>query len=341
VLTKTVFVKAFYFITGFGHEAFTVFFVVDGISAGLLLQQRHQQRIIAKNFYDRLLGTYCALLPGLVVGATLDLLGVRFFNGTGLYSDYPDFTKVTLTSGSFFGNMLMLEPFVVPTFGSNAMLHLFSYLWWSFVLLAAFSAAAHLRRPLANFTRAAVLLAPLFVMPLDLLQWIAIWLLGIGVAALGETRYARLPHLAGWGVFCIMIIASRLVRDDHALLPQPFGSMLISWKYLFVGIGFATLASAMSSGRPSAGAEAKLARPSSRLEGGLARDAFVTLFFHFPFLMLIAGAGADLLHQELMQQPSGYLYFGFAAIVFACFCLTTAIARATARGPSPIHVRIW
>jgi hypothetical protein len=119
VLAKTVFVKGFYFITGLGHEAFTVFFVADGIIAGLLLRQRQQQRMTARDFLGRLVGVYRTLLPGLIVGAALDLLGVKFFNGTGLYSSYPDFTTVTLTLSSFFGNMLILEPFVVPTFGSS------------------------------------------------------------------------------------------------------------------------------------------------------------------------------------------------------------------------------
>lgn len=338
LLSKTIFVKGFYFVTGLGHEAFSVFFVADGVIVGLLLRQRHQQRMIAKIFLGRLAGVYRTLLPGLIVGAALDLLGVNFFNGTGIYSSYPDFTTVTLTVASFFGNMFMLEPFVVPTFGSNAMLYLFSYLWWSFALLAAFSGAARLRRPLANFARAAVLLAALLVVPLEFLQWIVLWFVGVGGAALSETRLVRPPLFIGWGVFVTLIIASRVIRSDLAFLPQPFGLMLVSLKYLFVGMGFAALAWAMSPSRPRASAGTLEAQPHWQPQRRLSNDAVVICFFHFPFLMLIAGAGADLLQQKLMQQPSGFLYLGFAATVFACFSLTTAFARAIAPAQQSVDV---
>jgi hypothetical protein len=335
LLAKTVFVKGFYFITGLGHEAFAVFFVADGIMAGLLLRQRHQQRMSAQVFLARFIGVYRVLLPGLIVGAAIDLLGAEFSNGTGLYSSYPDFTTVTLTLGSFFGNILMLEPFVVPTFGSNAMLYLFSCLWWSFVLLAAFSGAGRLRKPHANFARAAVFLAAILVIPIEFLAWIAIWFVGFGVAAFSEIRYPRPPLFVGWGVFVTLTIASRIIRSDLLFLPQPFGSLLVSLKYVFVGMGFAALAWAMSPAR--AGAETQGARSGSRPQRRLSNDAVVICFFHFPFLMLVAGTGADLLQQKLMQQPSGYLYLGFAATVFACVSLTTAFARAITPPQQSVH----
>lgn len=338
LLVKTVFVKGFYFITGLGHEAFSVFFVADGVIVGLLLRQSHDHRMTAKDFFGRLSGVYRTLLPGLIVGAALDLLGVKFFNGTGLYSRYPDFTTVTLTLASFFGNIFMLGPVVVPTFGSNAMLYLFSCLWWSFVLLAAMSGAARLRRPVASFARAAVLLAVLLVMPLEFLQWIALWFVGFAIAALSQTRHFRPPLFVGWGIFVTIIIASRVIRSDPALFPQPFGSMLVPFKYLFVGMGFAALAWAMSPSRPRASAGPLEDRPHWQPQRSLSNDAVVIFFFHFPFLMLIAGAGADILQQKLMQQPSGFLYLGFAATVFACFALTTGFARAIAPAQQSVDV---
>jgi hypothetical protein len=172
-------------------------------------------------------------------------------------------------------------------------------------------------------------------MPLEFLQWIAIWFVGFGVAGLSETRFARPPQFVGWGVCFTMIVASRIIRSDLPFLPQPFGLMLVSLKYLFVGIGFAALARAMSPSRSSAGAETLEARSRSRPQRRLSNDAVVICFFHFPFLML---AGADLLQQKLMQQPSGYLYLGFAATVFACFSLATAFVRAFTPAQQSDHV---
>jgi hypothetical protein len=100
-------------------------------------------------------------------------------------------------------------------------------------------------------------------------------------------------------------------------------------------MGFAALALAMSPKR--AGAKIPGARSASQQQRRLSNDAAVVCFFHFPFLMLVAGTGADLLQQKLMQQPSGYLYLGFAAIVLTCFSLSTAFARAITPPQQSVH----
>ena len=58
---KTGLAKAFYFITGLGHEAFAVFFVADGILAGLALRPHRSG----------------ALADGVVRGAVLRYGGSR------------------------------------------------------------------------------------------------------------------------------------------------------------------------------------------------------------------------------------------------------------------------
>jgi len=85
-LTKpTVFHKAFYFLTGFGHEAVVIFFVISGFLVGgkawsLWQQQRFDWR---RYLADRVSRLYSVLIVALLLGAALDWTGTNYFNSFG------------------------------------------------------------------------------------------------------------------------------------------------------------------------------------------------------------------------------------------------------------------
>lgn len=324
VQAKTGFSKLFYFLTGLGHEAFTVFFVVDGIAAGLLLRQRRSaatgRGAVARHFGS----LYGILLPGLLLGATLDAAGVRFFNGAGVYTAFPDFSSVTLTNASLLGNLLMLQPFVVPTFGSNGMLYLLSYLFWSFVLLLVLVRGAGLDAPRLRHVRAApvpvavaLVLVLVLAMPYAFLLWAAIWLMGVAVVMLGEAHAGKPPLPLACTVFAAALVLSRLLGADTDL-PAPLGEWIGRANYLVVGIGFAAVARALY---PD-GATVR------RTGGRDGRPASFTFFFHFPVIMLLAASGSALLGQPLMRQPAAPVYWEFAGVVGACLLTMGLAARA-------------
>jgi hypothetical protein len=310
VQEKTGLSQAFYFLTGLGHESFAVFFVVDGVAAGLLLRHR-----AAASRYPGML--YRILLPTLLLGVAFDLTGERFFNASGVYTDFPAFSKLTLSHASLLGNLLMLQPFVVPTFGSNGMLYLLSYLFWSFILLVLFLRAARLDPPLGRHARVLLVAAVLLVMPYEFLVWGATWLAGAAVVALGESRAWRPPVLAAVAGFAGALVLSRLIGSDAQLLAPPFGDWLIRCKYLFVGISFAALAWALY----PAGARAL------PVHAGLA--ASVTFFCHFPVMMLFFATGSALLARPVMQQPTPAGYTLFIYLVGACLAVMALVTRAS------------
>lgn len=215
VEAKSTLSTAFYFLTGLGHESFAVFFVCDGIVAGLVLL-RHRTRTASDPGAASLhLGAlYRILLPGLLLGACLDLAGSQFFNGAGLYTAYPEFSTLTLTTTSLLGNLLMLQPFIVPTFGSNGMLNFLSYLFWSFVLLLLFVQTARLERRLrpplllaAGLFGAVLLLSRVIgsdagVLPAPFGEWIVhnkFLFVGLGFAAIARALYPdRSRGHGGW-----------------------------------------------------------------------------------------------------------------------------------------------
>ena len=78
VHAKTGLSKVFYFLTGLGHESFAAFFVLDGILTGLLLLRHGPRAPPDRATLGRhLVALYTILLPGLVLGAVLDVAGAR------------------------------------------------------------------------------------------------------------------------------------------------------------------------------------------------------------------------------------------------------------------------
>jgi hypothetical protein len=313
---KTGLSKAFYFLTGLGHESFAVFFVADGVAAGLLLRHRAGAVSLASPAAQYLGALYRILLLALLLGVALDLTGVRFFNSSGIYTDFPAFNTTTLSHSSLLGNLLMLQPFLVPTFGSNGMLYLLSYQFWSFILLVLFLGAARLGPPLGRHAQVLLVAAVLLVMPYHFLAWGATWLAGAAVVGLGESRAWRPPVLAAIAGFVGVLVLSRLGDSNAHLLAPPFGDWLIGCKYLLVGISFAALAWALYPARSRA----------LPLHAGPA--APVTFFCHFPVMMLFFTAGSALLARPIMQQPTPAGYALFLCLTGACVAVMALVARA-------------
>ena len=307
VLAKTWLSNAFYFLTGLGHESFAIFFVLDGILTGRKLRaQRPPARMLPGR---HALALYRLLVPGLLLGALCDVAGARFFNGSGLYTAYPAFSTLTLDYVSLLGNLFMLQPFAVPTFGSNGMLYLLSFLFWSLILLGVFLRATRAGR--AALLAAVVALAP----PLFLI-WSAIWLTGVAVAHAGATRTARPSLPVAVVAFIGALLLSRFLGAGvHG--PPASGAWLADCKFLLVGWGFAAIAWALT--------------PRGAQHEAMPDDpapAF-TFFFHFPVMMLLVGMGTTLSGQSLMQQPAPAIYGAFVAVVAACAGTTVLVARAS------------
>jgi hypothetical protein len=348
VQAKTTLSKVFYFVTGLGHESFAVFFVIDGIVAGLILLRHRASGSVDRAAVSRHLGAlYRVLLPGLFLGAVLDATGVRFFSHAGLYTAFPEFSTLTLSAASLLGNLFMLQPFVVPTFGSNGMLYLLSYLFWCFVLFALFVHAERLGKPRGHAVQAALLILVVLFMPYQFLSWAAIWLMGIAVIFLGESRILRPPLPLAIACFVGALALSRLlgaaIDTEPGLLPEALGAWLLQNKYLLVGAAFAALARAMYPEYAPRGASPFVTVVSVQ-DGRAGQIASLTFFCHFPVMMLIAAAGSALLGQPLMRQPSAAAYGVFALLAGACLAVTVTVARTVAgtrhelgHRPSPVR----
>lgn len=136
-----LFLKAVYFVTGFGHQAVMVFFVLSGflISSSVfhgLAAGNWSWRDYSINRASRL---YAVLLPGLLLGFIWDKAGSSLFASTGLYTHPLQgfgalIAQKQLTAGVFAGNLFFVQTILCPVFGSNGPLWSLANEFWYYVL---------------------------------------------------------------------------------------------------------------------------------------------------------------------------------------------------------------
>ena len=80
--------KLFYLLTGFGHEAVMVFFVLSGYLVGSGVVEKVRAGVFSWKPYlvNRISRLYPVLLGTLLLAWLLDCIGRHFFNAAGLYT---------------------------------------------------------------------------------------------------------------------------------------------------------------------------------------------------------------------------------------------------------------
>jgi len=141
---KSLFASALYAVSGYGHQAVIVFFVLSGYFIGTSVMEsvgkvRWSWRVYLVSRFARL---QLVLFPALVLGALWDSIGLRLPRAFPLY--YNALYKFSATSvasrltiSAFVGNFFYLQSFISPVFGSNGPLWSLSYEFWYYILFPA------------------------------------------------------------------------------------------------------------------------------------------------------------------------------------------------------------
>ena len=310
--------QGFYFVTGLGHEAVIVFFVVSGFLVGGLTLQRTLETGFAPATYfaHRISRIYTVYLPALGVGALLDWLGSRYFNAAELYTNSAKYHRVSIESiavhnlnaPTLLGNLLMWQGSDAPgwgriqPFGSNVPLWTLSMEWWYYCLFALALLAFGRRSRLA--TALCVLAIVLIGLALSktILLWMVIWLLGVGCWAWWRYGRWRINPALALALFIAALTASKLA--EH--LVKDTGVAVIFARDTLVGVGYSALLIAMLKGE---------ARPwLGRLNARLADYSYSLYLVHFPVLLFIVAAANTAVGAPFML-PFGPRPFGYAAIL--------------------------
>ncbi|QVL33764.1 acyltransferase [Telmatocola sphagniphila] len=313
----TLFQKLLYGLTGLGHEAVMVFFVLSGMFVGGSVLKAGDRFSWAAYGTTRLTRLWGVLLPALVLTYLIDSYTLSAHPEVAQGEYAPLWTSGPRTDGSystslvtFLGNLGFVQTIGVPTFGTNSPLWSLANEFWYYVLfplgtllLGISGKPAGLgRRLLAGGAIAALA----YGLPRGIWLGYLIWLLGVLVYRIQprfSTRRRWIALLVTLGLFGASLGYSKSLRLQEGLGVS---------SDLVVGLAFATLCLVL----------AKWPRPRIPILGPAlekiaiaAADLSYSLYtIHFPVVLLIAT------HFYLPQKcfpdlPAVLQYLGFLSLL--------------------------
>lgn len=307
---SSIFIKFFYFITGLGHEAVVIFFVLSGFLVGGGVIKKINNFKFCKYLFDRSTRIYIVFIPSLIVGFFYDHLGISLFNTIGLYNGSHEFSlnlmnyipENRLDIKTFLGNTLMLQKIALSTFGSNSPLWSLAYEFWYYItfpiLLFAFKAGTHHIKSIAIVFL--LLVSAIFFLPTSMTVGFLIWLLG---ASLAINTKSIFPISVTIIFFFLAITISRF-----KLINIPFITDF------FIGVFFSLiLKNIQTKNRFLSG------RKFSCINKKLAAFTFSLYVTHFPLMLLITSASASLFNVQIMQNPSPDRFLFFLLVLLILY----------------------
>jgi peptidoglycan/LPS O-acetylase OafA/YrhL len=210
-----------------GEEAVIIFFVLSGyLVGGSVIRSVKNGTWSWKSYlFKRITRLWVVLLPALVFGISLDVLGMHLFeSATSIYAG-PSLTLVPHDLSTRLGwkviaaNALFLQGILAPTAGTNNSLWSLAYEWWYYLqfplLILAFSKAT---KPSIRVLYVALLLGSAVFVGREIVILFPTWLLGAAIAAIPMTRLSKMiaiPMLT-LSMTCLLLVKKLDVSKDGA-----------------------------------------------------------------------------------------------------------------------------
>lgn len=312
---KNAAVAAVYAVTGLGHQAVVIFFVLSGllIAKSVLYPVRDGSWSWKTYLINRCTRLYVVLIPALLLCAFWDWRGMALPGGHLFYSEaVPNLGAWNVidrfTLAGFGGNLLFLQSIFYDPFGSNSPLWSLSYEFWYYMLFPLlvlfFSKGVARAWRIAYFTLALAI----FVMigPLIALYFL-MWLGGAALTFPLISRWRAPRERFGLiGLIGLALFASALSISRLELLHQ-FGDL-----HLFlVAVSFVPVLLVIVSMQGDSGS-----KTYSRLAGLLAGFSYTLYLTHMPLLFFFRTSLAS--HPRWQPDALHLLYgCGIALVVLA------------------------
>jgi peptidoglycan/LPS O-acetylase OafA/YrhL len=202
-LPKTnVLVDLFYALTGFGHQAVMVFFVLSGFLIGGAVHERFKAQCWSFADYTlrRLTRLWVVLLPALAFTLLWDVLGSWLGGGVGYDGRFymrnhlgPSLSNPAQHGGLIFlGNALFLQTIIVPSYGTNGPLWSLANEFWYYAMFPlGFAACSRIMGRWVRLLCGSLLLLIGFLLPFYLVVAGLIWLMGYGAFLLTRSSVLR------------------------------------------------------------------------------------------------------------------------------------------------------
>lgn len=297
--------KGFYLITGYGHQAVMIFFVLSGfLVGGKIIESLEEDKF---NFCSYLIDRFSRLYPvffaSLILGGALDLFGSVNFFESGIYSarsenpvgviGYDAISRLNFTS--FFVNFFMLQGLMGPTFGSNGPLWSIVMEFWYYIIFPLMAIPFYTKISHVRWLSVIVLIPVIFLLSLNIEFYIlfTVWLLGVFV------RKIKVP-ISSTGIAFFMLLL--------CLMNSRFGFGNYYIRDLLVGMGCMLIISAVLNG----GHFPNFGRSFNKQ---ISDFSFSIYCFHFPVVAFILAYLNINVNQSTLPIADRYAIFFIICVV--------------------------
>ena len=189
-------IKMFYALTGFGHQAVMVFFVLSGYFVGGAVLRAGATFSWRNYLTARLVRLWVVLLPCLLITWLIGLMIAQYAPNVlaGVYINSwhsgPKVGEYSISFTTLLANIVFLQTIIAPVFGLNSPLWSLAYEFWyyllfpfmsvAFGLVGSAGSAKYLQRAIAFL----VVIILFYCLPSELLFGFLIWLMGVAVYCL-------------------------------------------------------------------------------------------------------------------------------------------------------------
>lgn len=277
----------FYFLTGFGHQAVIIFFVLSGF----FVSQSAMKHTPGKYAINRLSRLWVVIIPALLLTLLFDKTGLQYYPNMEAYQGKIPYLPSNpigenLTSTTFWGNVFFLQSIEVDPFGSNSPLWSLTYEFWYYVLF-----------PLLYFARKRpLLLVPALLiviyLPVNISLYFSIWLMGYGALYLSKKIKRHKPFL--WVGLLLTLV--ELTGTRAGLNAYLFNDYLLGLSFALFIVGTSKLKW----------------EDSYNLSGPISKTSFTLYVVHFPFMLLLT---------SMTWERAPFSFFGFS-LYFSFFVAT-------------------
>lgn len=328
-------VSAVYALTGFGHQAVMLFFVMSGFLIGsVVIRDVRAKRWSWKSYLvDRTVRMHVVVLPALVLTLCCDRLGLTFGDARVYGGGHPStaLTARLAETGTplvLAGNALFLQTIFVPTFGTNGPLWSLANEYWYYVLFPLIWITIAGSRPWwRRGILSALAIAGLALIGHGIRLGFVVWLMGVALRLLPP-----IPRLAAGGRPIVVSIVAIVGACGYLLASRV--STNIPGNDLWLGGLFALMLYLVLHD----GVRVKRG-PIGLAAFQLANCSFTLYAVHFPVLALIAAIALGV--QRVQPTPANLALATVLAVIVVAFAWL--LARVTERHTLLVRnfVRSW
>jgi len=272
-----------YVMAAAGHQAVLIFFVLSGylISSSIFRSISRGTWSWRSYLTHRFVRLWVVLVPGLVLGAFLDHIGLRLHSTTNLYRSLTlkthnlDIAR-DVTSHVFLGNLFFLQTVFVPVFGSNKALWSLANEFWYYILFPLFwlSVTRNPSLRISRLTRIfyiALFAILVWILRSSLLPLFPVWLAGVALACLGPPQVSSKFRAATTIIYLTIFLAAAKIRILSPLIQDYVLA-------IFTLIFFWILLSAQGHATDSR---------FTRFSRWISRFSYTLYLVHIPFLLML------------------------------------------------------